>query len=1186
MATVHTSAHRPVASKLLSISEARTGRVQAADEEQLVWVYCQREQEKYDVYSCCQASQRPRRQPREQPKGCHWHQLLHSNMHALPAPYTAADRETFYQDAGALLDASEAAKQVGPTSRWPPLLVTDSEQLCQAAASAYVRCKLAEVARMRDGDLLTVVLATDFGHLCGVVVSGSPLPRTWALSLDSPEVDESEASPSVPLRREAELRCGVFVQRLNLVNIGHEVNSAEEQPAFGARCLALSNDGKASYCAVSPDGTRSVEASGRWEVINGQVVLLGQEPAGPSVSHLQLSKSNTQLLGGCAYEEPVHVSLEELEAFFEKPVAFSECIPRGGHLLRLQLLEEGLSVSAPPQGGTASEAAVLTSALDSTFNTAWDTAGLPGPASMDAPKSDQAADERAYFLRTPVHALLSLANPAPNPHADSEDGRSGPAPAAPRLLGVQRGITTSLPSAADIGWDEPGQASPTQVGEVPETMAMVQGMRRLHGHAIPHQEDAVTRLVSTCPIEPGRYTLESGKSTGYSYKKLEMKLHVDGTCVYKEESKSSLLRAVPNATVWKVESDLLVLDSLKPTTPGFVLRESRGNKSLERKVYRVEMPVSFVRGSCKFTAFEQQKRPFLGHQQHDTSTLIFGVVNPESPALRGLRCRPDRLPYHAFERELRSQGLPVDEILTDFHFVDRDSDGLVSVEDMRRLETYGNPAAAPEVLEELREALVKNFTTLANAFEVLSAMAGAGRVTTAEFQRFFEKIAEASNQGEVPRFAGRPLLAQGERSQSLKDWVGNTDPDARAAVFATLCPGEGEAIDLADFLSLNLHTAVLALRRLEHFQHWIFEGFGRSSEVFRKVFKALGPPEGKGLSRKAFAEGAKALGYPGADVRVIRSVFSLLDRNFDGEISAREFQKLLEFRGEDVLRNLEALKRFVDTMLGGIDACFAKFVERERALQGLPASPKTASYEAFQKTCVQAGFSKVAPKADLKMLFLFLHEMPGRQATGYLSFSEWSLLKGFQSKAIAGSPARLRRIIEEVYGDVDEAFQRMHTAWLRRALAKGLKQTALAGLMHCVLAPKPVSLERAPSRAAGSPVLADSGLSALRVGKPPLPIGSERIRARRILRNGSEKASREASPGRTTPPPSLTPLPPDLAPGIPAGRPASASMLAPVRHKPVGLLPRKALLPPARQAQISAVERNTIQGNDAGRQIR
>jgi len=392
-------------------------------------------------------------------------------------------------------------------------------------------------------------------------------------------------------------------------------------------------------------------------------------------------------------------------------------------------------------------------------------------------------------------------------------------------------------------------------------------------------------------------------------------------------------------------------------------------------------------------------------------------------------------------------------------------------------------------------------------------------------------------------------------------------------VFATLCPGEGEAIDLADFLSLNLHTAVLALRRLEHFQAWIFEGFGCTGDVFRKVFKALGSLEGKGLSRKAFSEGAKSLGYPCNDARVMRSVFSLLDRNFDGEISAREFQKLLDFRGEDVLRDVEALKRFVDTMLGGIDACFAKFVERERALQGLPASPKTASYEAFQKTCTQAGFSKMAPKADLKMLFLFLHEMPGRQASGYLSFSEWSLLKGFNAKTISGSPARLRRIIEEVYGSVDEAFQRMHTAWLRRALAKGLKQTALAGLMHCVLKPKSL-LERAPSRAAGSSLLAGSSVSVLRNGKPPLPLGGERLsRSRRNLRAGSEKASREPSPGRATPPPALTPLPaPPTIAGPPVGRPASACMLTPVRHKPLGMLPRGVLPPTGRQAQVSAIE--------------
>ena len=78
-------------------------------------------------------------------------------------------------------------------------------------------------------------------------------------------------------------------------------------------------------------------------------------------------------------------------------------------------------------------------------------------------------------------------------------------------------------------------------------------------------------------------------------------------------------------------------------------------------------------------------------------------MDPDSPALSRLRCRPDRLPYHAFERELRAQGLKVDEILTDFRFVDRDADGFISVDDMRRLESYGGPVAAPEVLEELRE---------------------------------------------------------------------------------------------------------------------------------------------------------------------------------------------------------------------------------------------------------------------------------------------------------------------------------------------------------------------------------------------------------------------------------------------------------------------------------------------------
>jgi len=137
---------------------------------------------------------------------------------------------------------------------------------------------------------------------------------------------------------------------------------------------------------------------------------------------------------------------------------------------------------------------------------------------------------------------------------------------------------------------------------------------------------------------------------------------------------------------------------------------------------------------------------------------------------------------------------------------------------MRALETYGSPVAAPEVLEELREALVKRFGSVTVAFEALSASAGAGRVSDLQFERFFASQAQATTG------AGAPVSkAASERKAALKEWVTKTYPEDRVAVFASLNPSGGEAIDLTDFLSLNLHTAVLAVRRLQHFQSWLFE---------------------------------------------------------------------------------------------------------------------------------------------------------------------------------------------------------------------------------------------------------------------------------------------------------------------------------------------------------------------------
>ncbi|CAJ1393239.1 unnamed protein product [Effrenium voratum] len=140
----------------------------------------------------------------------------------------------------------------------------------------------------------------------------------------------------------------------------------------------------------------------------------------------------------------------------------------------------------------------------------------------------------------------------------------------------------------------------------------------------------------------------------------------------------------------------------------------------------------------------------------------------------------------------------------------------------------------------------------------------------------------------------------------------------------------------------------------------------------------------------------------------------------------------------------------------------------------------------------------------------------------------------------------------------------MHTNWLRRALAKGLKQTALAGLVHCVLNPD-AAAERTPSRSrsrgSGSLMSKLRGQSpSLSSAKPPLgerslaslPKSHRRLPPRAT---SGDKASADSSPrGRNTPP-----LPP-----LEISRPASAA-----RHKPMGLVPRS-IAP--RQAQVSAVD--------------
>lgn len=1002
---------------------------------QLIFIYCGGQQQQEEVVACCRTCRRPQRQPEilTENFGQRFAERVRGSFPDLPDSYEASEKADFYAEAGVLLAASvlAASRESTLRSRWPALLVTDRERLCAISSLSHLRRPLSEAGRLKENDLLTVVLASDFGTLCGVLATGAPLESCGSLALPQAETAPSE----VPVAGKVELKLGVYLQKRPTWR--SDGSPGDEVRLFGSRCWALLPGGRGAYSAISPDGVRTVEAYGRWEVLNGQVVLLpspGASAAG-TVAHLRLWSQDCAVLSAVGYEEPPYIDLEELIADFEPARSLGDCQPRGGRRLWLKLQEEvaaagtaGLRPVLLRAGPERSKVQVLVDALDSTVITEQ---AKPSSAGQSSPGSPHRLVDGAKSSHegTAAHALLSLA--AGPVRLASDADMEAP---VPRLLGFQRGVTQSKV------WDASGRSWSNSLVQAWEQSNLEAQLPSVMGTA----REALN--VTTGILKPGTYRYEDGQgSAPFGQRRLELVLHVDGRCDYKDEVYGSVLVARQGATAWRLEDNRLVLYSHRPGDSGrsFLLRENRvPGRTFERRVGRVELLIRDVLRFCSFEPWNQLLVPFPEHNPIEASQRIFGLVDPASPSLQGLRGRAERLPFHAFEFELRSRGLPCDEIISDFQFVDRDEDGEISVAELRRVETYGFSVAPPEVLSGLREGLVKRFGNLSAAFEAMllaSDQAEGGQITGVAFESFLQKQA----------------AHEGHDGLLLRTWVVNTSAEDRSAVFATLNPNRGPGVDLSDLLCLSLHSAVLTVRRMQHFQSWIFERFGQAPEVFRQVFEALSAkPEG--LSRKAFLEGVQALGFP-YDAGSIRSIFSLLDRSFQGLVSLRDFQKLREFSGEELLLSLEALKRLVDERFGGVEAGFRKFLEKERAIQGLSSLPKTASFDAFQKVCggllTGAGVPKDAAKqSDLRLLFLFFSEAAGRQANGFLTLGEWQLLKGFNSKAFTGSPARLRRILEEQFGDMDTAFQRMHTAWLQGALSKGLRQATLAGLARCLLA--------------------------------------------------------------------------------------------------------------------------------------
>lgn len=700
---------------------------------------------------------------------------------------------------------------------------------------------------------------------------------------------------------------------------------------------------------------------------------------------MRFSRNSVFELNDVSYDQPVHIPLPELLAEFEAPRSLAECMPSASETLRMALLE-AQPAHDPPSVPEEPLNCEVTENQEMTFENTFSTVTTVRPSSAI---SVETVLPDATFLSTPQHALLNL---MAHPEILQSQSPVDQDVAGPRLLGLQRGITNSIvwgesgpllaqPSAAQRPTSVQSSMSRPPSGMKKESKRLSSGARQPASPLQRPTAAAIKRLsrqrdlhevrtYSLSGVQPGTYRYEVGQEGEDIFARFEMVLNADGTCKYSETTGGSSLKSVSSSVPWRAENGQLFLGSGRQGNYGFTLREARGVRSIERRVAEVRIQTALLR-RCSYECFAQQLAPFTDHIPISSSQRVFGAIDPLSPILRGMKCRPDRLPLHAFQYELRQHGLDCDELLSDFRFIDRDEDGQVSVVDMRQLETFGNPTAPPEVVHELREALLQHYHgSLQHAFEALcAASGGANRVTAAQFEAFFVK--EASTATPAPSSPSRRSVEMSNAKrdvQKLKEWVNRTSPEERAAVFASLNVQGSGSIDAQDFLALGIHTAVLALRRVEHFQSWIFEEFGKTKEAFKQLYFAMDTDKKNALTRRLFVDGAQALGYP-CGPPAVRSVFSLLDRNFDGEVSVRDFQRLIDFNVEQFLISIEALKRFVEERFGGVDEAFKKFLAREQAQQAPGSVPaKSVSYSSFEKACTQVGFKKIAPDADLRML--------------------------------------------------------------------------------------------------------------------------------------------------------------------------------------------------------------------------
>lgn len=296
-----------------------------------------------------------------------------------------------------------------------------------------------------------------------------------------------------------------------------------------------------------------------------------------------------------------------------------------------------------------------------------------------------------------------------------------------------------------------------------------------------------------------------------------------------------------------------------------------------------------------------------------------------------------------------------------------------------------------------------------------------------------------------------------ENAKPLRKWVENTTIEERAAVFDTLnARNSVDGIDEDDFMVLHLHTAILSVRRLQNFQHWITDRFGIEDKVLDQVFRSMDKERRGGLTRPKFAEALQDLDFQ-CCAESANSIFSMLDRNWDNKLTAKKFRYLGEFDASHLLTGLVDLRKLAEDS-GGVEQLFDQLLQ-SRKKPDRRAAVDFKTFERFIEKVSRSGVPRLAGNVDLLALFCFLDEAGGRP-DGQLTQAEWSLLRCFDSRSLSGSGARLRRVLRERHGSCDKAFVSMHEAWMQEELTRGLRRQCLATLARAFSPSSILSLQR------------------------------------------------------------------------------------------------------------------------------